>query len=237
VSTGICSRTRPIEDADEDLRYLAKLPASSPGVRVYGRVTEWRREPFEPRAIDYGPVEGLAVNVRGDAFTRDATTDRYGRYEITGVPAGKVNVTVFAPGYDSRYLQHEVELTDTRACSPHDFQLLQTAAASGMVVDSNGRPAAGVLVDAVATELAGHQPPAYQEPVKTDEQGRFEFDRLPPGSYVFGVNLTTRWNRPPAGPAIFLPGSRTASEATVIELPPGDRRDVGVLRLLPSLFR
>jgi hypothetical protein len=124
-----------------------------------------------------------------------------------------------------------VDLKDARACSPHDFQLVQSAVATGQVFDAAGRPAAGVLVDAVATELAGHLPPAYQRPARTNADGRFEFDSLPPGSYVFGINLTSQWNKPPPGRAIFLPGTPAVSEATVIELRAGESRDVGVLRL------
>lgn len=160
--TGLCSRTQPIEDAEEDLRYLATIAAASPGARVYGRVTESRREAYERDEIDYGPVEGLVVNVTGAAFSRDAVTDRYGRYEITGIPTGSVTVAVLAPPeYDAKYLKREVELKDPRACSLNDFQLRQTAAATGLVLDSAGRPVAGVQVDAVASELAAHRPPAH----------------------------------------------------------------------------
>jgi hypothetical protein len=89
-------------------------------------------------------------------------------------------------------------------------------------------------VDAVAAELAGHQPPPYQEPAKTDDRGRFEFDDLPPGLYVFGINLTKpEWppGYKPAGAAVFLPGTAVAGDAATVELKPNDRVDVGILRL------
>ncbi|HXW06711.1 MAG TPA: hypothetical protein VD833_15855 [Vicinamibacterales bacterium] len=232
LSTGICSRTRPVEDAEEDLRYLASIAAESSGARVYGRVTESRREAYEREEIDFGPVEGLIVNVTGAAFSRDAVTDRNGRYEITGIPTGNVTVLVLAPPeYDPQYLKREIKLKDPRACSLNDFQLRQTATVTGLVLDAAGRPAVGVSIDAVAAELAAHRPPAYHYPARTDRHGRFEFDTLPPGSYVFGVHLTSDAGRGPSGVPVFLPGTGNDREAAVFDLKPGERRDLGVLRL------
>jgi hypothetical protein len=228
LSTSVCSRTRPFEEAVEDIRYLTMVGAASQSSRVYGRVTEWRRDPAEHQAVDYGPVEGIPVSVRGDSFVRDAVTDTDGRFEITGLPVGKATLTSVAPaGYEPAIFEHEIEIRDPRACSHVDISIHPTARASGVVVDSAGRPASGISIDAVAAELAGFAPPAHQMPVKTDDHGVFEFEDLPPGVYVFGMNLTTRSE----GTSLFLPGTRLASEAKVIELRPGDRRDVGVLRL------
>jgi len=234
--TSICSRTRPLEAAAEDLAYLSTLPQQPPGVRVYGRVTQSRRDPFEAAWINYGPVENVLINLRGASFSRDVSTDKNGRYEFPGVASGAATLTLIAPtGFDTRYLEREIEIPEDRACSAHNFGLRQIASASGTVIDSSGRPVAGILVDAVAAELAGHLPPPYQEPKKTDDRGRFEFDDLPPGLYVFGINLTKPEPPPPgykpAGPAVFLPGTAVASEAAIVEMKPNDRVDVGILRL------
>jgi Carboxypeptidase regulatory-like domain len=236
LSTGICSRTRPLEEAAEDVQYLGTAAQASAGARVYGRVTHWQRDPFEAQAVDYGPLENVTINVRGTAFSRDVATDRDGRYEISGLPVGTMTLTLMPPqDFDPRYLEQEIELRDLRACTARDFQLRYVARASGTVVDDTGRPLPGILVDAVAAELAGYRPPPYQHPVKTDHRGRFEFDDLPPGLYVFGVNLTKpEWTPPnykPAGPAVFLPGTSVARDASTFDLKPSERVDVGVLRL------
>jgi len=229
-----CSRTRPIEKAQEDLQYLSTVPLVGLGARVFGRIHHWQRDPFEEQTVDYGPLEGLVVTVSGAGFSRDAVTDRHGRYEITGLPLGVLTLTVAAPhGFDSHGLQSELNLGDLRACDERNFELRYVASASGSVVDAAGRALAGIRVEAVAAELAGHGPPPYQEPAVTDERGAFEFKRLPPGIYVFGVNLTRpRYGRATEEPAVFLPGVGVASDATVIELRPGDRTPVGVLRLV-----
>jgi Carboxypeptidase regulatory-like domain len=232
LTTGICSRTRPIEDAAEDLHYLKTIPPKGAGARVYGRINEWRHEPAEERGVDYGPLEGIRVSVQSATMQVDAVTDADGRFEVKNVPAGKATITVLAPfGFDARYLSHEIDITDPRACSAQDFTLTLRATASGTVVDASGRPLAGVQVDAVAAELAGYDPPPYLYPVKTDAQGAFAFDSLPPGRYVFGINLTKRPGLPRPGASVFLPGVAAARDASVIELKAGDEAVVGVLRL------
>jgi hypothetical protein len=236
LSTGICSRTRPLEEAADDVAYLAAVAQSPAGGRVYGRVTHWQRDPFEARAVDYGPLENVTLNLRSAAFSRDVTTDRNGRYELSGVPVGTMTLTLIAPAsFGNSHVEQTIEIRDLHACAARDFQLRRVAHASGVVVDAAGRPLPEVSVEAVAAELAGHQPPPYQRPARTDARGRFEFDDLPPGLYVFGVNLTKpEWTPPnykPSGPAVFLPGTSAAGEAATFELKASDSVEVGVLRL------
>jgi hypothetical protein len=112
------------------------------------------------------------------------------------LPIGEVVITAVLPfGFEPSTFEREIELRDPRACSQVNFSIHPVARASGSVVDASGRPLAGVAIDAVAGELTGFDPPPDQPPVRTDERGVFEFRDLPPGVYVFGVNLT----KPPYG--------------------------------------
>jgi hypothetical protein len=232
LTTSVCSRTRLLSEASDDLRYLTALPKVGTGARVYGRVNEWGRDPADEHGVDYGPVENLVVTVRGDTFLKDLVTDEHGRYELTGVPLGKVSISLAPPfGFgaeraDDRYVR------DLRGCVEANFTIAAKAEAAGLVIDASGRPLPGVMVDAVAAELAAYQPKALQYPAKTDDRGIFKFEHLPPGTYVFGVNLTKDPGRPPTGSPTFVPGTSDAREAAVIELKAGDSKDVGVLRLV-----
>jgi Carboxypeptidase regulatory-like domain len=234
LTTGICSRTRPLAEAKDDLQYLTTIGAKGTGGHLYGRINEWRRDPAEERGVDYGPVEGITVSVRGRTFGRDVTTNADGRFDIPGLPVGKFKLTVVPPfGFEPNPFEREIEITDPRACSLVDLTIEALARASGVVVDSSGRPLAGVSVEAVAAELAGFDPPSYHSPVTTNDNGVFEFQRLPPGSYVFGVYLTkSPYIRDRSERAIFVPGTRAASDAAVFDLKAGDRKDVGTLRLV-----
>lgn len=232
LSTGICSRTRLLSDAAEDLRYLKTIAAPAGGARVFGRIHEWRRDPAEETGVDYGPLQGIPVSVRGENFFKEVVTDPNGRFEIAGLPASKALLTIAPPfGFDTRHVDREFEIRDARACVEMDFTLSLIATAWGRVVDATGRPLADVSVDAVAAELAGFTPRPHQRPARTDASGMFHFDDLPPGTYVFGVHLTAYSPDRRSGTPVFLPGTRLAREATVVELKAGDRKDVGVLRV------
>jgi hypothetical protein len=232
LSASICSRTKPFAEATEDLRYLTTIGPTGSGGRVFGRVNELRRDPAESEVVDYGPVEGIMISVRGAAFARDAVTDADGRFDIAPVPLGKATFTATLPlGFEPRVWETELEIRDPRACFQIDLPIQQSARASGVVVDAAGRAVGGVMVDAVAAELAGFNPPQHQYPEKTNERGEFHFDRLPPGTYVFGINLTNPGYGRRAGTPVFLPGTRVAREAAVIELKAGESRELGALTL------
>lgn len=232
LSTSICSRTRPLDQAQDDVRYLTNLPPDDVGARIYGRVNEQRRHPAEDIWVDYGPVEHVPVTIVSGGLVRTILTGSDGRFEQGGLPAAPATVSVMPPvGFSPPAVELDVELRDPRACAEVNVTITPLAAVSGTVVDGAGLRLAGVEVDAVASELAGFGPPPHQTPARTDERGVFEFSELPPGLYVFGVNLTTRAGRASDRPAVFLPGTSDASAAKTIELRPGDRIDVGILRL------
>jgi hypothetical protein len=228
-----CSRTRPIEQAEEDLRYLQHLPDPARGARVYGRVSFLHREAFSTEAIDYGPLSGLAVLVRGVGFVREAITDADGRYEIGGLPIGEVSVSVDAPrGTNPRTAARDLRLDDRRGCGQANFELFYSATATGRVVDRSGQPVARVQIEAVDFELAGHGP-APQWSAWVDASGRFTFDDLPPGRYVFGIGLTRVPHVPPKPRSreVYLPGVLLVSDARVVDVKAGDEIELGVLRL------
>ena len=230
LSTSICSRTKPLADAVEDLRYLTTIGPTGSGGRIFGRVNELKRDPAESQTVDYGPVEGIVVSVRSATFMRDAVTDADGNFEITPVPVGKATFSAVLPfGFEPRTWETELDIRDPRACFQIDLPIQQAAHVSGLVMDATGRPLKDVMVDAVAAELAGFDPQQFQYPVRTNEHGEFHFERLPPGTYVFGINLTNPGYGRRAGVPIFLPGTRVARDATVIELKAGDSKEAGTL--------
>ena len=230
-TTGICSRTRPIAEAAEDLEFLTTIPEAGTGARVYGGVNEWIHHPADEHGVDYGPLENVTVNVRGASFSRDLLTDGNGHYELDGIPLGMVSISVATPFGFHANPDRNVEVKDLRACVAADFTIRAESAAHGIVVDVAGRPLAGVSVEAVAEELAGYQPKAIHSPATTDVKGRFSFERLPPGAYVFGINITKGLFKPPSGRPTFHPGTAVAKEATVFNLEPGNKTDVGTIRL------
>ena len=161
------------------MKYLSALPASGTGARVYGRFKEWVHHPADAQGVDYGPLENITVSVRSAGLSREVVTNGNGEYELQGVPLGTVSVSVATPFGFVETPPLEFEVTDLRACIATDFTLRAKSGAHGLVVDEAGRPLSGILVEAVAAELAGYKPDTIFEPAKIDEHGQFVFDRLP----------------------------------------------------------
>jgi hypothetical protein len=151
--TGICSRTRPIAEADEDLRFLQTLGTSrSSRSRVYGTINHWERNLSSGQPRDYGPVADVFVSVSGSAGTFGASTDDRGRYEVA-VPPGKYEVQVLPPAaYSERYLRRSIEVSDVRACALADFSVRFDGRIRGFVRQSTGEPSASVSVQVMAAE-------------------------------------------------------------------------------------
>lgn len=97
LTVSICSHTRPIAEAAEDLRYIETMPASAPGARVSGTVRHWEQDHATGQARSYPPVAFAQVHLRGTAGAKSVQTDEAGRYEISGIRPGKYEVEVLPP--------------------------------------------------------------------------------------------------------------------------------------------
>lgn len=141
--TGICSRTRLLADAGEDLRFLQTLSGpSQTRARVFGTMTHWERDLATGQPREYGPVPDAPISVRGPASAFEARTDARGRYEVT-VPPGKYEVTAFPPAsFSAKHLQQTVELRDARACFAVDFGVQFDGRIRGAVLKSMTLPPA-----------------------------------------------------------------------------------------------
>src|SRR5438067_5218582 len=97
LAASICSRTRPIAKAEEDLQYLETLPPSGTGARVYGVVTHWERNLATGDGHKYGPVPFVHVQLRGELAALESESDEQGRYAIAGIPPGTYDLQAIPP--------------------------------------------------------------------------------------------------------------------------------------------
>jgi hypothetical protein len=235
LTTSICSRTRVLAEAGEDVRFLQTISeARNTRSRVYGTVTHWERDlaTGEPRA--HGPVADVLVSLRGPGSAFEAWTDGRGRYEMT-VPPGKYEVIAFPPpAFSARHLQQTIELRDARACFVADFGVQFDGRIRGVVRQSSGEPAAGVSVEVMAAESVGKTGNIQTLRALSDATGSFEFTEMSPGRYVVGVDLTRRMDGQVVFPATFHPGTTDAALATVVQLDGGQHRQLDPMTLPPA---
>lgn len=233
--TGICSRTRPITEAAEDLRFLETLSAlKANGARVSGTVQHWERDPATREAVDLGPVRDVRIWVRSTGMTVDAFTDGEGRYEVT-VPPGKYEITAMPPPeFSQRYLSRSVELRAAGACFVADFGVRFDGRIRGVVRQSTGDPAVGISVQLIAAQDVGKTGYIDTRVEETAANGGFEFLDVSPGRYVVGVDVTRTIEDGVIFPATFHPGTPDPALATHVELIAAQHHELEPMTLPPA---
>jgi protocatechuate 3,4-dioxygenase beta subunit len=251
-----CSLTRLLKDAQNEVEFLDSLSRPAEGGYVYGQV--WRSD--HPSAADRIPgAAGLTVVLEGSGVRRETRTDDEGRFRFAGLREGTYAVSLVLPDTlapmrqtpaDPHYPRTEMPIRATvaingpRDCDAAQFSVQSSARISGFASTADGKPLSGIIVQgALRNQLlqqdenraTGKFAFLFSAKAITDERGYFEFLNLPPGRYVVGVTLEHDANEDQPYPRIFHPGVGDVGEATVFDLGPGQRLDVGAFMLPPRL--
>ena len=163
----------------------------TPGATIRGRVTD--KSTGTP--IEGAEMRWWCASLRGLARVprTGTTTDREGRYELTGVPPDVVAVLALREGYatgaDRRELFSRLSDEKARLLAPdqmllvHDIELAPAARLFGVALDPEGSPLPGVVVEgpwaSFLTSGATGRPSEL-----TDADGRFEADGFAAGARV-----------------------------------------------------
>jgi hypothetical protein len=104
LSTDVCTRTRRLSEAGEDLAYLFFYRNQPKSARLEGFTTtdELYRLTFDrlhdPESI-HSPVAGVVVELETDRLTRFTESDRNGRFVFDGLREGNYKLSAYAAGY------------------------------------------------------------------------------------------------------------------------------------------
>jgi hypothetical protein len=238
LTTGICSRTRPVADAAEDLAYL-RGPARAPSAfgTIQGAVK------YQDPSLPYVSFDKAAPHT-GGTLTLEATgagrKDRYetrtgddGRFEVK-VPVGRYRATLAVR--DGLYAEGSyttLEVLDTRGCAQANFAVRPDGRIRGRVVDVEGGAVPDLSVEVIEAAATRNNYFTASRRSRTDAGGQFEFSKLAPGDYVIGLTLTKElkasvtnaiWVEP-AVPGLMQPIAIVAEQ----------RVDVGDVRLPASV--
>lgn len=124
--TGICSRTRPLSEAADDLAYIRGLSSAQPGATLFGQVQGRKKIGEELQA-----VKGARIIIEGAAKQVEATTDEKGRYRVSGLPPDTYRVKIApVPGLSVDSSEREAKVVD-RGCAQIDFWLEPETRISG----------------------------------------------------------------------------------------------------------
>ena len=167
----------------EPLRIQLKRPRT-----VEGRVTDRMGEPVAGARVfavegPSGSMEaaGIPRQMRGGRF---ATTDPEGRFTVSGLAPGTVDLQVNASGYRSR-TSPGIRVPEEGQAAPIEITLEPGTFLEGLVMDARGVP----VRDASVHVLQGGDPSQFRTwPTTTDEEGHYELGDLEPGSYQVTVS-------------------------------------------------
>ena len=226
-STSICTRTRPVSEADEDLTYIRAAMKETPGVTISGLVQRYHPDRREEQR---GPaLAGQTIIVAGKDREHRVVTNTDGRYVVADLSAGKYEVRLeLADGLWTRTPKIEVSVSQ-RGCADVGFLVETDGRIAGKVVDAAGNGLTPVHLEALRIDTNDPVKTNYQEYASTESSGEFLFRGLPPGRYVFRITHAQSQLYKFA----YYPNVQATTHAFAVEVGEGQKVDRVELRLSP----
>jgi len=160
------------------------------------------------------------------ANEKTAMSDAGGHFEIDGVAGPNVTMTARRPGFDgnsrlNRKLDANVE--DIK------LKLVPLSKISGRVLDHDGEPVEGVMVQCIAQQIVnGRKQWQPRGSVSTDETGSYLLEDLSPGTYILNTREKQMYFTQPKTeaarymyPVTYYPDALTRDLAQMLTLAPG----------------
>jgi hypothetical protein len=184
-----------------------------------------------------GESVGHALVRLAGSSQRSVITDSEGHFQIDGLPPGMVNVSAQKPGFFS---QQELRggtnnlVTVESTTDALVVKLTPQGTISGRVTDATGQPIEHVPVRLTAKPLReGRKHWEARGQRQTDEDGRYRFANLMPGTYYVAAgpsNDRTRLLPGTEGPKIgypnlYFPGVPDLASASAIQLTAGQHTE------------
>lgn len=215
LSTGICSPTKPVGDAAEDLKYFQQLG----GVEPLG---ELRITAFDPQADRSGgqlkTLAGVEVTVDGNGIRKKAVTDQNGRSVLSGIAPGEYKIAAGMEGYTTMHELRPIKV-QAKGCAEVPVMLQLDRVVTGRVLTRDGLPASGVTIEAVPRRPRHeNELPFPADTATTNADGRYALRGFTTGDYYLGISLGrtpsmenpyTRW---------FYPGTEDPSSAHIVHV-------------------
>jgi hypothetical protein len=223
LTTSICSRTRPVSSAVDDLAYLRSLKAIVPGApaRIAGRVQLW--DWSKPSGAQPSAIGGVAVTATREGRSFSTRADDRGAFELTGLPLGTYELVAQAPdGYDS--IPHRLEIHDPRGCGTTSLLVRYDGRVTGRVVDGKGNGVQGLPIELLRS--ADVDKPGGGSTIPrawTAADGTFAMRLVAPGEYVLGFNSIRGHDGQLTFPRAFYPGVSEPAAAGRVAVGVGTR--------------
>ena len=216
LSTSMCSGTKPIDKAADDLSYIRTAPSADHLGSVSGTVERFSSSTADRGDRESEPAEGIRIEVKAGELTLAGISDYRGQYEIAVVPPGEYEVTAAVPDAVKVYQNRRNVRVPAPGCVRVHFSLTENGRISGRIVLADGTPVADTWIGLVPLRAAADQdtPRESSYTSTTAVTGVYQIDGVPPGKYHLVVNADD-------GPSLwapflrqFYPGAADEARAT-----------------------
>ncbi|HEV3198856.1 MAG TPA: carboxypeptidase-like regulatory domain-containing protein [Bryobacteraceae bacterium] len=196
LETGICTRTRTLAQAAEDLDYL-RVMSTAPETSQIRVLTGLPGSPGKP---------GVTIIAEGGGSRYLSLTNAAGDALFTGLTPGDYSIHAEQDGD-----QPDDPKVQLHAKGCRDVTLFRTLRITGRLMTRGGLPAARVGVELRSTA----DKPA--DGAVTDVDGHYTIRLVRPGQYFLGVNLNHTATRDTPYQRWFYPGTEDPASAARIE--------------------
>jgi hypothetical protein len=220
IGTNICSPTRPVADAGEDLKYLRSMrdrPATSSvrvtAVDLHGTWALPRRE-----AGEFVGLSGAKISIEAANYRDIAESDGRGQYEFENLAPGEYNIGIALDGYSLISPVPPVRV-HAKGCADVALLLQLDRVVTGTVFTRAGMPASGVTIEAVPARARHENDLPYPaDTATTDAEGHYELRGLQAGEYYLGTSIGSAPTKENPFSRWFYPGTERPGEAVLVHI-------------------
>ena len=244
LSANICSRTRRLQSATDDVELIRALNRGKLETRLFGHVNEYARRlgTYEYDIDPVRPMSNLKVKAENGSNRYEATTDQEGAFRISNLKPGRYRLTVVLPeGYGPLYDFDPVSVgvnVRSGTCLEFDFDAQVDGRIGGHVYDADGRPVDDQLQVSIVTLESSTKGIALAESRSeyTKNKGWYEFDGLLPGQYLLGVGIADVPAKHTPYPKTYYPNTSDRTQARIFTLEKGQKLKDIDFHLPPKLL-
>jgi len=240
------------KEYDDELEFLRSVSRKTlSGARIFGAARSDQKILDKNHKGRNGSLAGVTIKIESGRQSLEVKTDSDGKFDIQGLEPGVYKVVPESlEGYVpvrsigwmnySKSWKKEVSLRNC-GCAQLIFELDPSATVDGRVLDAEGKPLAGVEVGLISerwreeVEIQDGNIKSFQIlEGKTDTDGKYKINKVAPGRYLLGVNVTRPSAQSPY-PRIFYSDVSDIKQAEAITVEPGKSAGPFDLRLKQKL--